>query len=241
MSNHAEGFVAGAKKRSYQFSRDERLESERIAKEIFHKIITGKCGDHRGRISPGSVAMASWGVKNFSVVRAGIHLSVSGAQFQGDIDIKAEQDGNSYTVDFFDANPALETPVKVLSISNLSGSELTDAIDTSVERIGLSDTKKWGNRAIHAKGFKPDLDTHDAVEWNESSYSEREAVVYDLFIRNPKATLTHMQNVPRIANREWQDLSVTERIMLVEFNVADALAEHKNNESQDSSTSNAAV
>lgn len=231
MPNENTSFVAApVKKRLYQFNREERLESERIAKEIFHKIITGTCGE-QGRKSPGTFAVTAWNISNMNVIRAGLHFTVTGAKFQGAIDVRSEIGTGTYTVDFMDTSPTLDVPVKVLSISSLSGSEITDAIDAAVERSGLADTVKWGSRAMHTKGFKVDHNTNEAVEWNESSFQQREAVVYDLFIRNPNANLSHMQNVPLIAHREWQDLSATERIMLVDFNVADALAEFKNNES----------
>ncbi|MDO8728616.1 MAG: hypothetical protein Q7K26_01845 [bacterium] len=231
MKTETASFVAAsAKKRSYQFNREERLESERVAKEIFHKIITGVCGEH-GRQSPGTFAVASWNVSNMNVIRSGLHFAVMGSKFQGSINVRSELEAGTYTIDFMDTNLTLEAPVKVLSISSLSGPEITDAIDAAVERCGMVDTVKWGNRAMHTKGFKVDLDTNDAVEWNESSFQQREAVVYDLFIRNPNANLSHMQNVPLIAHRDWQGLSATERIMLVDFNVADALAEFKHNES----------
>jgi hypothetical protein len=230
MDNENTSFVAASvKKRLYQFNREERLESERIAKDIFHKMITGTCGE-QGRQSPGTLAVASWNVSNMNVIRAGLHFSVTGAKFQGAVDIRSEIDAGTYTIDFMDTSSTLDAPVKVLSISSLAGREITDAIDAAVERSGLADTVKWGNRAMHTKGFKVDHNTNDAVEWNESSFQQREAVIYDLFIRNPNANLSHMHSVPHIARRDWQDLSATERIMLVDFNVADALAEFKNNE-----------
>lgn len=218
-------FSASHKKRLVRFNPDDHQESAKLAKFIFHKLVTGSCGD-KDKKTPGAIAIACWGISNMNILRSGLHFMVSGAKFKGYVDIRKGQD-EKYSIEFSQASEGLDAPVKLHTISDLSDYDLVESIDLAVERVGLTNALKSGDRGIQSKSFLVDALTNQALEWNESTQEQREAVVYDIFIRNPKANISHMESVPSIARREWQDLTATERNMLNEFNIEDALAEYK--------------
>lgn len=228
-------FQGGGTRRSYISAKNEHQEHTRTAKQIMRFLLTGVCGAGAERKTPGQVAMACWGFAQPQAIRNGLRFVVDGAQFQGAVEVKkAKELDETYTIDFLEIDPFSQEQTRLMSLSDVDEQDIADLVDSAVERFGLSDKNRWGENAVQARTLKIDSDCNQAIEWNSSSQEDREAVVYQKFVDSPQANLAHVENVYRMARKDWQHLSATERTLLVNLNIDDALAEYKH-VTQDSS------